>query len=107
MSNLRKSERCSCLVPVEGKDGGVFDDTQTVDFSRGGLGFVSNHRIPVNREIPIEIELTVDGKSVFVIGKVQWVHRVPDSQCYRIGVTFKDIMQGSKSRLKQYFVNKG
>ena len=103
MSNQRKNERYTCLVPVDGKDGSVFDQTQTVDFSKKGLGFVSSHRIPVNKEIPIEIELAVDGKPVFVIGRVQWVRRILNSKNYRIGVTFKDVLQGSKSRLDQYF----
>jgi len=103
MSNQRKSERYACLVPIDGKDGGVFDQTQAVDFSKQGLGFVSKHRIPVNKEVPIEIELTVNGKSVFVLGRVQWVHRILNSKNYRIGISFKDVMQGSKSRLNQYF----
>jgi len=103
MSNQRKSNRYACLVPIDGKDGSVFDQTQTVDFSKKGLGFVSRHRIPVSKEIPIEIELTVDGNSVFVVGRIQWVHRILNSKNYRIGISFKDVMKGSKSRLNQYF----
>ena len=103
MQNQRKNERYPCLVPIEGKNGSVFDQTRTTDFSKRGLGFVSSHRIPVNKEIPIEIELTVDGQTVFVMGRVQWVRRIHNSKNYRIGVTFKDVMKGSKSRLDQYF----
>jgi len=103
MSEHRKNKRRSCFVPVEGKTGSVFDHTQAVDFSKGGLGFVSEHRIPVNKEIPIELELAVEGNPVFVIGKVQWVRRILDSKAYRIGVSFTDILRGSKSRLNQYF----
>lgn len=103
MSNNRKNERQACLVPVEGKKGGVFDQTQTVDFSKGGLGFISRHRIPVDKRIPIEIDLTSEGNPLFVIGRVQWVHRILDTKNYRIGVSFTDIMRGSKSRLNQYF----
>ena len=103
MSNQRKSERYACLVPIDGKDGSVFDQTQAVDFCKRGLGFVSRHRIPVSKEIPIEIELTVDGNPVFVLGRVQWVRRILNSKNYRIGILFKDIMKGSKSRLNQYF----
>jgi Tfp pilus assembly protein PilZ len=103
MSNQRKNERYACLVPVEGKSRSVFDQARTIDFCKRGLGFVSSHRIPVNKEIPIEIELTDNGKPVFVIGRVQWVCRILNSKNYRIGVLFKDIMKGSKSRLDQYF----
>lgn len=103
MSDYRKNERHTCFVPVNGKDGSVFDQTQTVNFSKGGLGFISKHRIPVNKEIPIEIELTVDGDPIYVIGRVQWVRRILNTKTYRIGVSFKDVVQGSKSRLNQHF----
>jgi len=103
MSNQRKSKRHACLVPIDGKDGGLFDQTQTVDFSKRGLGFVSRHRIPVSKEIPIEIELTVDGKPAFVVGRVQWVRRILNSKNYRIGILFKEVLRGSSSRLNQYF----
>ncbi len=103
MSDHRKNERKMCAVPVDGKKGSVFDHTQVIDFSKGGLGFVSQHRIPINKEVPIEIDVTAEGEPVFVIGRVQWVRRIMDSKSYRIGVTFADVLQGSKSRLSQYF----
>ena len=103
MVNHRKDQRRICVVPVEGKKGGIFDHTQVIDFSKGGLGFVSQHRIPVNKEVPIEIEVTPEGKPIFVVGRVQWVHRIMNSKNYRIGLSFKDIMQGSRSRLREYF----
>ncbi|MBN1870352.1 MAG: PilZ domain-containing protein [Candidatus Omnitrophica bacterium] len=92
-----------CVVPVEGKRGSVFDHTQVIDFSEGGLGFVSRHRIPVNKEMPIEIDVTAEGAPVFVVGRVQWVHRIMNSNSYRVGVSFKDVLQGSKSRLSSFF----
>ena len=103
MADHRKNERKVCVVPVDGKKGSVFDHTQVIDFSKGGLGFVSEHRIPVNKEVPIEIEVTAEGDPIFVIGRVQWVRRIMNTKSYRIGVTFKDILQGSKSRLNDYF----
>ena len=103
MSEYRKNERKVCVVPVDGKKGSVFDHTQVIDFSRGGLGFVSQHRIPVNKEVPIEIEVSAEGKPVFVIGKVEWVRRIMKTKSYRVGVSFKDILQGSRSRLSGYF----
>ena len=103
MSDNRRARRHVCTVPVEGKKNSVFDHTQVIDFSRGGIGFVSEHRIPVNKEVPIEIDLTAEGEPVFVVGRVQWVHRIMNTKSYRIGVSFKDILQGSKSRLNEYF----
>lgn len=103
MSNNRKNKRHVCVVPVEGKKNSVFDHTQVIDFSKGGIGFVSQHRIPVNKEVPIEIDLTADGEPVFVVGRVQWVQRIMNSKSYRVGMSFEDVLQGSKSRLNKYF----
>lgn len=107
MTEHRKNERRFCGVPVEGKAGSVFDLTKTVDFSKGGFGFVSRHRIPVNRVIPIEIELTAEGKPIFVIGQVRWAHRILHSGNYRIGMSFTNVLEGSKSRLNRYFASGG
>ena len=103
MKNLRKSERKACVVPVDGKKGSVFDHTQVIDLSKGGLGFISKHRIPVNKEVPIELEVTPEGDPIFVIGRVQWVHRIMNSKNYRVGISFQDVLNGSKSHLKSYF----
>ena len=103
MFNHRKNQRQACLVPVVGKSGSIFDHAQAVDFSKGGLGFVSRHRVPVNKKIPIELELTAEGTPVFVIGKVRWVYHDLEAHCYRIGIAFTNVLQGSKSRLNHYF----
>ena len=103
MVSNRKNERLACLVPVDGKEGSAFDKIQAIDFSKGGFGFISKRPILLNTQIPIEIELAVEDKPVLVIGKVQWVRRIEGSAHYRIGVSFKDVLHGSKSRLSQYF----
>ena len=103
MENQRKSKRVSCLVPVDGKKGSAFDQTQTFDFSKGGLGFISQHKIPINKEIPIELDFGDQQEPVFVLGQVRWVRPIADSSQFRIGVFFKDILQGSRSRLNKHF----
>ena len=65
MPDHRRNKRQICVVPVEGKRDSVFDHTQVIDFSKGGIGFVSQHRIPLNKEMPIEIDLTAEGEPVF------------------------------------------
>jgi len=106
MDNKRKNKRLDCLVPVDGQKEGIFDNTQAVDFSKGGIGFIANHKIPINKEIAIELMLEEESVPVIAIGKVQWVKSIPNSECYRIGMTFKEIMRGSKSRLNKHFVGK-
>ena len=101
MKDQRKSERFSCLVPVDGKQGGLFEKIQTVDFSRGGIGFISHRKIPLNREVAIELDFG-ESEPVIVIAKVRWV-RPFKSDTYRVGMYFESLMPGSKSRLNQYF----
>lgn len=103
MKNQRKSPRQDCLVPVDGKEGSVFSEVQTVDLSKGGIGFISSKKIPVNKEIAIQLDLDADDEPVLAIGKVQWVRKIEGEDSYRVGMIFKDVLRGSKSRLQQYF----
>jgi Tfp pilus assembly protein PilZ len=103
IDNKRKSKRLNCIVPVEGKEGSIFDQLKTVDFGKGGLGFISQYRIPINKEIAIEIDLKEEEAPVFVIGKVKWIYPLINSNNFRIGVSFENIYKGSKSRLNKYF----
>ncbi len=102
MAEKRKSQRRRCLVPVEGKAGGPFTETTTIDLSASGIGLISKSPISVDQEIPIELDLGADKIPVLVMGKVKWVKPIENSENYRIGVVFKEVLQGSKSRLNQY-----
>ncbi len=106
MKNQRRAARENCLVPVDGKQDGVFAQTQTVDFSKGGIGLISKKRIPVKREIAVELDLDSQGEPVFAIGEVRWVKKIKGTDHYRVGMTFKDVLRGSKSRLANYFRDK-
>ncbi len=103
MDNQRKSERVSCLVPVDAKQNDPFDKTRTIDFSKGGIGLISNNEIKVNQAITIELDLEQGEDPVFVVGKVQWVSPIADTDQYRVGLAFDSVSSGSKSRLTKYF----
>ena len=103
MAEKRRSPRRRCLVPVDGKKGGPFAETTTIDLSENGIGLISKSPVSVDKEIPIELDLGGDDHPLLVIGRVQWIKPVEGSSHYRIGVTFKEVLQGSKSRLNQYF----
>lgn len=104
--NKRKSPRFDCYVPVDGKQGSIFSSTRTVDISRDGIGFLSNHPVPLNERIAIELALKPDAEPVLVIGQVKWVRKVSDSDQYRIGLTFSDIIDGSKDFLDESLSNR-
>ena len=103
MKNKRKDNRASCLVPVVGQKNGIFGQTRTVDISKRGLGFISRCRVPINKKIAIELDLSNDGEPVLVIGQVKWVRPLSKTDHYRIGVYFEDVLKESKPRLDKYF----
>lgn len=98
----RKYKRYICLVPVEGKEGSSFDATQTVDISRDGIGFISPQSIPLNEKIVVEIALTASSDPILVMGEVKWVRKLSDTDNYRVGMTFLEVLSGSRSRLTKY-----
>ncbi|HBG62094.1 MAG: hypothetical protein A2Y03_08980 [Omnitrophica WOR_2 bacterium GWF2_38_59] len=102
----RQSDRLECLVPVEGKEGSSFENISTFDFSKGGFGFVSHYKMPLNKKINIEIDLSKDGEPVFVVGKVKWIRPIEGTEDYKVGVSFEDVLRGSKGRLDRYFQEK-
>ncbi len=99
----RKEERHQCLVPVESKKGTLFESSQTIDISKNGMGFISSHHVALQKKIPIEIALTPDSDPVIAMGEVKWVRHVSGSKHYRVGITFTNVLNGSKSRLKNLF----
>ncbi len=103
MENRRKTERFSCLVPVDGQSNGLFCNTNTVDISRNGVGLISSHKIPLNQQIALELQLDENGEPVLVIGKVKWVKKIGTTGNYRIGLHFENIVDGPVSRLDKYF----
>ena len=104
--NQRSEPRYDCFVPVEGKSGSEFDRTRTVDISRHGIGFLSSQTIGINQKIALEIVLKPNTQPVMVIGVVKWVRKIEDSEQYRVGLVFSEVISGSPSRLDKYFSSK-
>jgi c-di-GMP-binding flagellar brake protein YcgR len=106
LANKRKSARFDCYVPVNGKEGAAFSSTRTVDISRDGIGFLSNHAIPLNEKVAIELALKPDAEPVLVIGEVKWVRKISDTDQYRIGLTFADVIDGSRDDIDSSLNNR-
>ncbi len=105
-ANQRSEDRFNCLVPVEGKEGSQFDQTKTLDISRHGIGFLSAHPIGINQKIALEIVLKPNTEPVMVIGVVKWVRKLGNSDQYRVGMVFSEIISGSPTRLDKYLTSK-
>ncbi|MEI8012022.1 MAG: PilZ domain-containing protein [Candidatus Omnitrophota bacterium] len=95
-SNKRKASRFGCAVPVDGKDGAVFALAKTVDISRNGIGFISQHNVALNEKFAVELVLKADTEPVLVIGEVKWVRKIPGSERYRVGLSFSEVIDGAQ-----------
>ena len=104
LSEKRKAVRYRCRVPVESKKGTIFDKTRAIDISKSGLGLISANSISPAQKIPVEIVLTPEGEGVLVMGEVKWVRQLSDSENYRIGMIFTDLLSGSQSHLDKHFL---
>ena len=101
--DFRADKRRDCLVPVDSRLD-VGDRMRTVDISRKGLGLISNHPLAVDEDVAVKMDLSADGESVVVWGKVSWVKRIPESGHYRLGIRFtEDVLAGQTRRFKNYF----
>lgn len=100
-ANKRRNIRKTCLVPIDAKRGGAFDKTQTVNISRGGVGFVSRGSVPVAEEIAVEIEVSPEEAPVLVMGQVKWIQADKENDLYRFGIEFGKILAGDRSRLRK------
>ena len=102
-ANKRSESRRNCFVPVESKTDSSFDHSQTVDISRHGIGFISPHPHSINEKIAIEIQLKPHTDPVLVVGVVKWVRKLSDSDQYRVGLNYDEVLSGSPRRLDRYF----
>jgi len=102
-SNNRMETRNNCFVPVESKSDSSFDLTRTVDISRHGIGFISSHPHNINERIAIEIQLKANTDPVLVMGHVKWIRKLSNSEQYRVGMNYDEIISGSQRSLDRYF----
>ena len=98
----RKSQRLDCRVPIMCRRGSLFDNSQTMDISDGGVGLLSPKMVPVNTNMIMEIALAEKQEPILCVGKVRWVQKSGIADSFRIGMNFTDIAEDCKNRLSQY-----
>ncbi len=101
-SDNRRNKRLECRVPVDGKEGKPFAIAQTLDISKGGLGFLSRKSILPNEKIAVQLELGPDEEPILIAGSVRWVQKLLHSNFFRFGIKFDGILYGSKNRLDKF-----
>jgi len=89
-------------VPVLCKKGTMFDNSQTVDITRNGIGFFSQRFVPVDTNMILEISLSPKTNPLLAVGRVKWIQKVGYMDRYRVGMEFTDISENAKGRLSEY-----
>ena len=102
VSEKRTSPRIDCRVPVLCRKGTLFDNSQTLDVSKGGIGLLSSKFVPLNTNLVMEIALTPKSEPLLAVGKVKWVQKLGAQERYRLGMAFTDISQDCRGRLSEY-----
>jgi c-di-GMP-binding flagellar brake protein YcgR len=98
----REAPRLDCRVPIMCRRGSLFDNAQTMDISKGGVGLLSAKFIPLKTNLIMEIALAPKAEPVLAVGKVCWVQKSSYSDQYRVGMNFTDIAVDSSRRLADY-----
>lgn len=102
--NQRRGARYHCRVPVESKRGNAFFASQTIDVSRRGVGIISEKPVPINSRMAIEIILSPDSdESILAVGKVKWIHKIPNSKNYRVGMILEHSEESQQKKLEDCF----
>ncbi len=104
-SEKRTATRFSCRVPVLCRKGTLFDNSQTIDVSKGGVGIISSKFVPLDTNLVMEIALAPKAEPVLAVGRVKWVQKLGSQERYRLGMAFTDISQDSEGRLAKYLSN--
>lgn len=101
-SEKRTSPRFDCRVPILCRKGTIFDNSQTIDISKGGVGLISSKFVPLNTNLVMEIALAPKAEPLLAVGRVKWVQKMASQERYRLGMSFTDISQGCQNRLSEY-----
>jgi Tfp pilus assembly protein PilZ len=74
------------------------------DISESGLRINLNDFVPLDEEVNFQIQLETDEPFIDVTGRVVWVHQVPFSERYQVGVEFMEdgSYPQSKERIHEY-----
>ena len=77
------------------------------NFSREGLGILSDEFIPEGENLEVEVMIPGDNIPVVVSGEVTWADKAAaDKDLHRSGIKFKDIGNSDRTRLLHYIYGK-
>jgi Tfp pilus assembly protein PilZ len=99
-SSMRKM--VSASVRYEMKSTREFGSALACDISEGGLRLNFNKFIPSNTDFLLQLNLPSAAKIINAVGKVMWAQRIPHSERYQLGISFKEMHDKQRTEISDY-----
>lgn len=108
MGEKRKYMRFNIIMDVLCRRKNGSNKTLKINnFSKEGVGILSEHSLTPGEEIEIEMNIPGDNIPVMFNGEIAWSSSPAQDSCtYRGGVRFKNIKNEDKSRLLEYIYSR-
>lgn len=103
----RKYMRFNILMDAINRTGGSLKKMKVNNFSKEGMGIISNDYLAKGEDV--EIELTIPGDNIPVIleGEVAWASDpITDSAQHKYGVKFTKVDNNARRRILEYIYSK-
>ncbi|MBM3248830.1 MAG: PilZ domain-containing protein [Candidatus Omnitrophica bacterium] len=92
----------SASVRYEMKSTREFGSALACDISEGGLRLNFNKFIPSNTDFLLQLNLPSAAKVINAVGKVMWAQRIPHSERYQLGISFKEMHEKQRTEISDY-----
>jgi c-di-GMP-binding flagellar brake protein YcgR len=107
MGEKRKYMRFNVLMDAICRTGGALKKLKISDFSKEGVGVLSNEAFEEGENVEMELMIPGDNVPVILQGEVAWAKSpFEESVKYKSGVKFKNMTNGDKSRILEYIYQK-
>ena len=108
MEEKRRYMRFNVLMDAIAKTaGGALKKMKVNNFSREGLGIISDNAIPDGESVEIELKIPGDNIPVVVTGEIAWsATALSSNEFFRGGIQLKKIKSADRGRILNFIYNK-
>ena len=107
MEEKRKYMRFNVLLDALCKTGGALKKLTISNFSREGIGALSEIKIPKGEAVEIELSIPGDNIPVVVSGQIAWASSQSDkSESFKYGIKLDSIDGSDRGRVLNYIYRK-
>ena len=107
MGEKRRYMRFNILMDALFKRNEERKNLKINNFSREGVGIISDEYIDAGEDVELELEIPGDNIPVVINGEISWTNDTPTDQGKHMsGVKFKDIENSDRTRILHYIYEK-